>query len=155
MPHPDVLGYSLREYGNRVGVWRMLDVMDKHKIRCTVSLNLANFEMHPEIMHACEARGYDTLCHGIFNTSYLWEMPEDEERAYIAECVARFRKLTGRQLKGWFSPGVSYTPRRRIRFHLFGRPLSRRSTNTLEGAFALTRHRALHDGSQRRRALPL
>src|ERR1700720_978494 len=85
MPHPDVLGYSLREYGNRVGVWRMLDVMDKHKIRCTVSLNLANFEMHPEIMHACEARGYDTLCHGIFNTSYLWEMPEDEERAYIAE----------------------------------------------------------------------
>jgi len=111
MPHPDVLGYSLREYGNRVGVWRMLDVMDKHNIRCTVSLNLANFEMHPEIMQACEARGYDTLCHGIFNTSYLWEMPEDEERAYIAECVARFRKLTGRQLRGWFSPGVSYTPR--------------------------------------------
>ena len=52
MPHPDVLGYSLRDYGNRVGVWRMLDVMDKHRIRCTVSLNVANFEMHPEIMHA-------------------------------------------------------------------------------------------------------
>ena len=66
MPHPDVLGYSLRDYGNRVGVWRMLDVMDKHKIRCTVSLNLANFEMYPEIMRACEERGYDTLCHGIF-----------------------------------------------------------------------------------------
>jgi allantoinase len=38
-------------------------------------------------------------------------MPEDEERAYIADCVARFRKLTGRQLRGWFSPGVSYTQR--------------------------------------------
>jgi len=54
MPHPDVLGYSLREYGNRVGFWRMLDVMDKHKIRCTISLNVANFEMHPEIMHAAK-----------------------------------------------------------------------------------------------------
>ena len=111
MPHPDVLGYSLRDYGNRVGVWRMLDVFDKHRIRATVSLNIANFEMFPEIMKVCEARGYDTLCHGIFNTEYLWGMTEDEERAYIADCVARFRKLTGRQLRGWFSPGVSYTTR--------------------------------------------
>ena len=111
MPHPDVLGYSLRDYGNRVGVWRMLDVFDKHRIRATVSLNIANFEMYPEIMKACETRGYDTLCHGIFNTEYLWGMAEHEERAYIADCVARFRKLTGRQLRGWFSPGVSYTTR--------------------------------------------
>jgi peptidoglycan/xylan/chitin deacetylase (PgdA/CDA1 family) len=156
MPHPDVLGYSLREYGNRVGVWRMLDVMDKHKIRCTVSLNLA---MHPEIMHACEARGYDTLCHGIFNTSYLWEMPEDEERAYIAECVARFRKLTGRQLRGWFSPGVSYTPRTLDLVaesgFTYSADLYHDDQPTPLKAFWLTRHRALHDGSQRRRALPL
>lgn len=110
MPHPDVLGYSLRDYGNRVGVWRMLDVMDRYGIRCTVSLNIANYEMYPAIMEACESRGYDVLCHGIYNTTYLWEMPDDEQRAYIADCVNRFRRLTGKTLRGWFSPGVSYTP---------------------------------------------
>jgi allantoinase len=110
MPHPDVLGYSLRDYGNRVGVWRMLDVMDRYGIRCTVSLNIANYEMYPEIMEACESRDYDVLCHGIFNTTYLWDMPDNEQRAYIADCLNRFRRLTGKTLRGWFSPGVSYTP---------------------------------------------
>lgn len=110
MPHPDVLGYSLRDYGNRVGVWRMLDVMDRYSIRCTVSLNLAVYDMYPDIMEACEKRGYDTLCHGIYNTSYLWDMADEEQRAYLADCHARFTGLTGRKLRGWFSPGVSYTP---------------------------------------------
>ena len=55
-PHPDVLGYGTRDYGNRVGLWRMFDVMDKHDIRCTISLNLAVYEHYPEIIEACEAR---------------------------------------------------------------------------------------------------
>ena len=110
MPHPDVLGYSLRDYGNRVGVWRMLDVMDKHEIRCTVSLNLAILR-HVSPRSCKPAKRADmNVCHGIFNTSYLWNMPEDEERAYIADCVARsFGTLTGRQLRGWFSPAATYT----------------------------------------------
>jgi peptidoglycan/xylan/chitin deacetylase (PgdA/CDA1 family) len=108
-PHPDVLGYGIRDYGNRVGVWRMFELMDRHDLRCTVSLNLANFEHYPEIFAACEQRRWDYMCHGIYNTQYLWNLPEDEERAVIAECVATFRRLTGRQLAGWFSPAVSNT----------------------------------------------
>mgnify|MGYP002174547956 FL=1 len=38
MPYPDVQQYSYRDYGNRVGFWRMLEVLDKHNIRCCVSL---------------------------------------------------------------------------------------------------------------------
>jgi peptidoglycan/xylan/chitin deacetylase (PgdA/CDA1 family) len=109
MPHPDVLGYSIRDYGNRVGLWRMLEVMDRHSIRCTVSLNLANFEHYPEILEACERRNWDYMCHGIYNTQYLWDMPQDEERDFIRDCIQTFHRLTGRQLKGWFSPGVSQT----------------------------------------------
>jgi peptidoglycan/xylan/chitin deacetylase (PgdA/CDA1 family) len=111
MPHPDVLGYSLRDYGNRVGVWRLLEVMDRHAIRGTVSLNLAVCEHYPEIFEAIEARRWDVLCHGIYNTRYHWNLSEEEERAEIAECVATWRRLTGRQLAGWFSPGVSNTLR--------------------------------------------
>lgn len=111
MPHPDVLGYSVRDYGNRVGLWRMVEAMDKHRIRCTVSLNLAVYEHYPEIMEACEARGWAVMCHGLYNTRYHWDLSEAEERAEIAECVATYRRLTGRMLRGWFSPGVSNTLR--------------------------------------------
>ena len=46
-PHPDVLGYGVRDYGNRVGFWRMTDLMDKHNIRCTISLNFSVIERLP------------------------------------------------------------------------------------------------------------
>ena len=108
-PHPDVLGYGTRDYGNRVGLWRMFDVMDKHDIRCTISLNLSVYEHYPAIMEACEARRWDVMCHGLYNTRYHWNMPEDEERAAIAECVETWWRLTGRQLAGWFSPAATFT----------------------------------------------
>jgi len=108
-PHPDVLGYGDKDYGNRVGVWRMFDLMDKHNIRCTVSLNFSVIEHYPEIFEAMEARNYDYLCHGIYNTRYLWNLPEEEERAVIQDCVETLRKATGRQLAGWFGPAASFT----------------------------------------------
>ncbi|HEY8370342.1 MAG TPA: polysaccharide deacetylase, partial [Thermodesulfobacteriota bacterium] len=58
-PHPDVLSYGAKDYGNRVGLWRLFEVMDRHGIRCTVSLNIAAFEHYPEIFEACERRGWD------------------------------------------------------------------------------------------------
>jgi len=109
VPHPDVLGYATKDYGNRVGLWRMFEVMDRYAIRCTVSLNLANFEHYPEILEACERRSWDIMCHGIYNTQYLWNIPEDEERAFVADCVETLRRLTGRALAGWFSPAASHT----------------------------------------------
>jgi peptidoglycan/xylan/chitin deacetylase (PgdA/CDA1 family) len=108
-PHPDVLGYGMKDYGNRVGLWRLFEVLDRYAIRCTVSLNLANFEHYPEILEACERRGWDYMCHGIYNTHYLWDYPEDEERAFVQDCVETFRRLTGRRLAGWFSPAASHT----------------------------------------------
>jgi peptidoglycan/xylan/chitin deacetylase (PgdA/CDA1 family) len=108
-PHPDVLGYATKDYGNRVGLWRMFEVMDAHQIRCTVSLNLANFEHYPRILEACESRNWDYMCHGIYNTQYLWGCEEDEERKMIADCVETYRRLTGKKLAGWFSPAASYT----------------------------------------------
>jgi peptidoglycan/xylan/chitin deacetylase (PgdA/CDA1 family) len=108
-PHPDVLGYSLRDYGNRVGFWRMFEMFDRLGIRSTVSLNLAVYEHYPEIMAAIETRGWDVMCHGLYNTRYHWGMAEADEREEIAACVDLFRRLTGRMLPGWFSPGVSNT----------------------------------------------
>src|SRR5690606_228247 len=63
----------------------------------------------PKIFEECERRNWDYMCHGIYNTQYLWGYQEDEERAMIADCVETYRRLTGRQLAGWFSPAASHT----------------------------------------------
>ena len=48
-PWPEVQGYGYRDYGNRVGFWRMLEAFDRFKVRATVSLNLAVYDHYPEI----------------------------------------------------------------------------------------------------------
>jgi len=109
MSHPDILCYGIRDYGNRLGLWRMAEVTDKLGIPVTLSLNMANWEHYPEIFEASQARGWDVMCHGIYNTQYHWNMPENEERAVIADCVETYRSFTGRQLAGWFSPAATFT----------------------------------------------
>ena len=108
-PHPDVLGYGVRDYGNRVGFWRMTDLMDKHNIRCTISLNFSVIEHYPEIFEAMEQRNYDYLCHGIYNTRYLWNLSEKQEREVIKNCIDTLRAATGKNLQGWFGPAASFT----------------------------------------------
>jgi peptidoglycan/xylan/chitin deacetylase (PgdA/CDA1 family) len=111
MPHPDVSMYGWRDYGNRVGIWRMLDVLDKHQLKITLSLNLGVYENCPDVLEALEARKYDVMSHGMFNSDAMFALDEDGERAYIDECMSVFRKLTGREISGWFSPANSLTRR--------------------------------------------
>lgn len=87
----------------------MLEILDKHNVRATVSLGIAAFEHYEAVFRACEDRCWDYLCHGIYNTQYLWDVPEEAERAYIRDCVESFRRLTGRAMSGWLSPAISHT----------------------------------------------
>lgn len=109
MPHPDVLAYGGKDYGNRAGVWRMFEMFDALGLRATVSLNLGVIEHYPEVFEACEARGWDYLGHGLYNTRYMWGVSEEHERDHIHQCVELFRRRTGRQLQGWLSPALSHT----------------------------------------------
>jgi len=110
-PHPDVLSYSLKDYGNRVGIWPMFEMFDRLGLRATVSLGLGSFEHFPQVLEACEKRGWDYMCHGVYNTQYLWGLEEEQERAFIADCVETFQRLVGRRMAGWFSPAISHTLR--------------------------------------------
>jgi allantoinase len=109
VPHPDILGYGLRDYGNRVGVWRLMEVFDRWQLPCTVSLSMAVLDMYPEIAEAMMRRDWEFMSHGMFNTRYHWNLSEDEERAAIDECLSIHRRVTGRELRGWFSPAASNT----------------------------------------------
>lgn len=110
-PHPDVQGYAHRDYGNRIGFWRMLEALDRYDVTCTASTNLAVFEHYPDIGKAMTDRGWEIMSHGIYNTRYLSSLSEEEEREFYVDCVETLRRHTGQQLRGMLGPAVSNTIR--------------------------------------------
>ena len=110
-PFPDVQQYSYRDYGNRVGFWRMLESLDRYNIRCCVSLNMAVLEHFPEIGQAMVQRDYDYMSHGIYNTRYLYTYSEEQEREFYRDTIDTLKLHTGKQLKGMLGPAISGTER--------------------------------------------
>jgi allantoinase len=107
---PDVRNYSWRDYGNRVGFWRMLEVFDHHGVTATASLSMRVLDLHPEIAEAMIGRDWELMSHGLVNTQYLTGMPREDERALIEETMEIHRRHTGRELKGMFGPSATLTP---------------------------------------------
>ena len=110
-PAPDVLNYSYRDYGNRAGFWRMAEAMDRCGMRGSVSLNVAVCEHHPEVIAACVERGWELYSHGTYNTRYLFNLSEEQERAVIQDSIDTIRKASGQKLDGWLAPALTYTER--------------------------------------------
>ncbi|HEX2547043.1 MAG TPA: polysaccharide deacetylase family protein [Ramlibacter sp.] len=109
VPHPDLLGYGMRDWGNRVGVWRLMELFDRFDLRCTVSLSMSVLDMFPQIAEAMLGRRWELMSHGLFNTRYHWNLPEEQERAAVEDCKEIHRRVAGSELKGWFSPAASNT----------------------------------------------
>ena len=107
--YPDAQQYSHRDFGNRVGFWRLLETLDRHRVRCTVSLNVAVLEHFPEIVRAMVERDWEYMFHGFYNTQFLGNQPEEEERAYYRDAVETVRRLTGKPLRGMLGPNLSTT----------------------------------------------
>ena len=108
-PHPDVQGYGYRDYGNRVGFWRMTGVLDRFGVVATASTNLAVFDHYPEVGAAMVERGWEIMSHGIYNTRYISSIDETAERAFYIECIEALRSHAGQQLRGMLGPAVSNT----------------------------------------------
>jgi allantoinase len=109
-PHPDVRKYSYHDYGNRVGFWRMLEVLDRYDVPCTVSLNTAVLDHYPEIASAMIERAWDFMSHGLYNTRYLTGLSEDEERAFLATCNRVLERHTGHGYNGMLGPNITGNP---------------------------------------------
>ncbi|CAH0192517.1 polysaccharide deacetylase family protein [Roseomonas sp. CECT 9278] len=106
-PQPDVSGYSWRDYGNRVGFWRMADIMAKHGVRGSVSLNVAVCDHYPEIIERCCELGWELFSHGTYNTRYFYGMTEDQQRQVIRENRETILRASGQSLDGWLTPAIS------------------------------------------------
>ena len=108
-PHPDVQQYSSHEFGNRVGFWRLLEILDRYNIKCSTTLSLGVLEHFPEIAEAMLKRDWIFVNHGFYNTRYVTTYSEEQEREFLHECVEKFKRLTGRQIKGHSGPAASNT----------------------------------------------
>jgi len=105
MPIPDVLAYGRQDYANRVGFWRMLDVLDKHDTPCTAVINTEALTRYPAIRDAAVERKWKYLGHGVNNTRFIFGHDEAEEKAYYTGMRDTVASLTGMQMIGMGGPG--------------------------------------------------
>ncbi len=106
-PQPDVLNYAWRDYGNRVGAWRLLELLDELRLPCTALLNSAMYDHAPQLVAAHRGRGDEIAGHGRTNSERQSVLPEAEERALIAEATAAIARHEGAPPRGWLSPWIA------------------------------------------------
>jgi peptidoglycan/xylan/chitin deacetylase (PgdA/CDA1 family) len=106
---PDPLNYGWRDYGPRVGVWRLMDSLDRHGLRASVMLNSAVCDRYPQIVEAGLARDWAWVAHGRDNSTLHTGMTADEERAYLTDVVDTIERATGRRPRGWLGPALTET----------------------------------------------
>jgi peptidoglycan/xylan/chitin deacetylase (PgdA/CDA1 family) len=106
-PQPDVLNFAWRDYGNRVGGWRLLDLLDELAMPATVLLNSALYDYAPDLVAAHRARGDEMAGHGRTNSERQSVLPEPEERRLIAESTESIARHEGTAPRGWLSPWIA------------------------------------------------
>jgi allantoinase len=101
-PAPNIPVNARRDYGSRIGFWRMLKVLDRYGIRCSVNINLAVLDHFPEERDAMVERNWDFCCHGMYNTRAAPKgLPIEEQRAWVDDCMTLAQRATGKPLKGF------------------------------------------------------
>jgi len=108
-PAHDVLNASWRDYGNRVGAWRILGMMQTLQIPLTILLNTALYDEAPQLCAAIRQAGCEIVAHGRSNSDTMAGMTEAEERAYIGAVTEAITRAEGRPPQGWASPWIAET----------------------------------------------
>lgn len=106
-PQPDVLNYAWRDYGNRVGAWRMLEMFEALALPASVLVNAAMYDYAPDLVAAFSRRGDEIVGHGRTNSERQSVLPEEDERRLIAETTATIERHEGRAPQGWLSPWIA------------------------------------------------
>lgn len=106
-PEPDVLNHGWREYGNRVGAWRCLELFDALGLPTGALLNTALYDHCPELVAAVQARGDELIGHGHSNAERQGDYDEAGERALLERCRERIAREGGTPPAGWLSPWIS------------------------------------------------
>ncbi len=106
-PPPDVLNYAWRDYGNRVGVWRLLELFDQLRLPVALLVNSTIYDYCPEVVTAFRDRQDEIVAHGRTNSERQSIMPEAAEVALIAETTSTLARHEGQPPQGWLGPWIA------------------------------------------------
>ncbi|MDA0866314.1 MAG: polysaccharide deacetylase family protein [Cyanobacteria bacterium] len=112
-PQPDVLNYAWRDYGNRVGVWRLLELFDGLDLPVTALVNSTLYDYCPEVVQAFRDRKSEIVAHARTNSERQSYLPEDEEAELIRETTDTLAHHEGQTPEGWLGPWIDqsdFTP---------------------------------------------
>ncbi|MEE4339796.1 polysaccharide deacetylase family protein [Erythrobacter sp.] len=103
-PYPDYRHYTARDYGNRVGAWRMLEAFETAGVKASFATNAAIAERYPYLIEALQAGGHEIIAHSTdMNGTIDASLGDKAERALIGDAMARLETATGARPKGWLS----------------------------------------------------
>jgi allantoinase len=106
VPTPDIPNWCWHEYGNRVGFWRLLKVLENHHIPGVLAINGSAITTYPAITAAAIKRGWEFVGHG-FGQKNMQKVAD--ERADIADTTKAIITATGTRPRGWLGPGLTET----------------------------------------------
>lgn len=106
-PQPDVLNFAWRDYGNRVGVWRLFDVFEELNLPVSLLINSSLYDYCPEVIAAFRRRGDEIVGHGRTNSERQGILDEAVERRLIGETTDAIAKHEGAPPAGWLGPWIS------------------------------------------------
>lgn len=108
---PDYPNYSWREYGQRVGVWRMFDLFDEMGAKAGCTINAVTFERRRAMADACLQRGWELIAHNYEQGELLTDFHDDieAERDIIRRSVEIYERHAGRRPKVWLSSSLRGT----------------------------------------------
>jgi allantoinase len=105
-PSPDIPNWAWHEYGNRVGFWRMLEVLDRLQIKPALAINGSAISAYEPISRAAHQRGWEFIGHGYSQKNMQKVENEREDIRRTADAIESF---TGKRPRGWLGPGLTET----------------------------------------------
>jgi allantoinase len=108
---PDFPNYTWREYGQRVGLWRLYELFDSLGVHASCTTNAVTFDRRREMVDGCLERGWELLAHNWEQGELLTDFARDpqKEREVVLRTLERFEQYTGRKSKGWLSSSLQGT----------------------------------------------
>jgi len=108
MPYPDLRHYTLRDYGNRVGIYRFLKAFDRYGIKPSFAMNTRLAERNPYLLDVIKERGDEIACHGLhMDALHYGEQDLQEESELVKTALGKLRELSKQEVTGWLSPARS------------------------------------------------
>ncbi len=121
MPYPDLRHYTLRDYGNRVGIYRFLRAFRQLGVQASFAVNAELAVRYPALMAALAEHGGEVLGHSWnMDTPHAGGLAEADEAALIERSLTTLRAATGQAVKGWLSPGKLQSPQTPELLHAHG-----------------------------------